>query len=80
MSPRQSKSAKSRRKLVRRIPPTEPAARDEGPRLISLDEHSDDTGFGKSANYYTTLADKLLQTEGKAKRPKTHNKKTYDKV
>ena len=47
--------------LVRRIPPTQPAARDEGPRLISLDGLSHETK--PTQDYYLTLADKLLKNK-----------------
>ena len=58
-----SSSAKKRRKKsVRLVPPTAPAARDEGPRLIPLDEKREDPSLGKTGEYYSKLAEKLLRT------------------
>jgi len=52
---------KSKKKAGERIPPTKPAARDEGPRLIPLPEKHEDTSFGKTSEYYIQLADTLLR-------------------
>jgi hypothetical protein len=56
--PRRAK--KPKKKAVRRISPTEPAARDEGPRLIPFDEKRED-GLVKTSTYYAHLAEKLLR-------------------
>jgi hypothetical protein len=49
-----------KKKAVRRIPPTTPEARDEGPRLIPLDKKQDDSP-AKTSAYYAHLAEKLLR-------------------
>ena len=51
---------KPKKKTVRRIPPTTPEARDEGPRLIPLDKKEDDSP-AKTSEYYAQLAEKLLR-------------------
>jgi len=51
-----TKKQKSRQKL-RPIPPTEPAARDEGPRLIPLDDRSKEPS---RLEHYLELADTAL--------------------
>jgi len=56
---RKSANKKKRKVVVRRIPPTQPAARDEGPRLISLDAVTHEPK--PTQDYYLTLADKLLK-------------------
>jgi hypothetical protein len=53
---------KPKSKPVRRLPPTTPAARDEGPRLIPLAEKRED-GPAKTSEYYAQLAEKLLRTQ-----------------
>ena len=53
---------KRKRKHVRRIPPTFPAARDEGPRLLPLADKHEDASLGKSSEYYIQLAEQLLRT------------------
>ena len=45
------------RQMLRPIPPTEPAARDEGPRLIPLDDRSRETS---RLEHYLELADTAL--------------------
>ena len=52
---------KPKKKAVRRIPPTKPSARDEGPRLIPLAEKQDTPA--KTSEYYAHLAEKLLRTQ-----------------
>jgi len=49
-----------KKKAVRRIPPTTPEARDEGPRLIPFAEKRED-GPAKTSEYYAQLAEKLLR-------------------
>ena len=51
---------KPKKKAVRRIPPTTPEARDEGPRLIPLDKKQEDSP-AKTGEYYARLAEKLLR-------------------
>ena len=48
---------KSRRHTLRPIPSTEPAARDEGPRLIPLDDRSKEPS---RLEHYLELADTAL--------------------
>ena len=62
-------AAKSRgvNRMVQRIPPTADAARDEGPRLIPLVEHSKDPS---RLEHYLDLADTAL---GLNRGPKTGN-------
>jgi hypothetical protein len=55
-----SPAKKPKKKAVRRIPPTTPEARDEGPRLLPLDEKKED-GPAKTSAYYAQLAEKLLR-------------------
>ena len=61
MKRRQGTKVKSRTGQVRRtlkpIPPTEPAARDEGPRLIPLDDRSKEPS---RLEHYLELADTAL--------------------
>jgi hypothetical protein len=45
------------RRTLRPIPPTEPAARDEGPRLIPLDDRSKEPS---RLEHYLELADTAL--------------------
>lgn len=45
------------RQTIRPIPPTEPAARDEGPRLIPLDDRSKEPS---RLEHYLELADTAL--------------------
>lgn len=51
------KSAKKRKKNIERLPPSEPAARDEGPRLIPLEEKSKEPS---RLDHYLELADSAL--------------------
>ena len=44
-----------------RLIPGNPAARDEGPRLIPLHEKTKDHFLAMTAKYYIALADKLLR-------------------
>lgn len=46
-----------RRRTLKPIPPTEPAARDEGPRLIPLDDRSKEPS---RLEHYLELADTAL--------------------
>jgi len=55
-----SQSVKLSPKRVRRIPPSEAIARDEGPRLIPLLVKTRDQLLASTGNYYLALADKLL--------------------
>jgi hypothetical protein len=56
---RKKKRQKVRRTRVKAIPSTEPAARDEGPRLLPLrSEENDDVPM----SHYLLLADKALGT------------------
>jgi hypothetical protein len=55
-----SQSVKPDTKQVRLIPGN-PAARDEGPRLIPLHEKTKDHFLAMTAKYYIALADKLLR-------------------
>lgn len=48
---------KTDRRTIKPIPPTEPAARDEGPRLIPLEEHSKEPS---RLEHYLDLADTAL--------------------
>jgi len=48
---------KKKRQTLKAIPPTEPAARDEGPRLIPLDDHSKEPS---RLEHYLDLADTAL--------------------
>ena len=61
MKRRQGTKVKSRAGQIRRtlkpIPPTEPAARDEGPRLIPLDDRSKEPS---RLEHYLELADTAL--------------------
>jgi hypothetical protein len=45
------------RRMLKPIPPTEPAARDEGPRLIPLDDRSKEPS---RLEHYLELADTAL--------------------
>jgi hypothetical protein len=58
------KSAASARKL-NRIPPTEPAARDEGPRLIPLGQPSKEPS---RLEHYLDLADTALGLKDRQRR------------
>lgn len=53
------RGAKARKpaKKIRAIPPTEPSARDEGPRLIPLDDRSKEPS---RLEHYLELADTAL--------------------
>ena len=53
------KSTKSRKRDLERLPPTAPAARDEGPRLIPLEEKSKEPS---RLDHYLELADSALGT------------------
>ena len=61
MPKQRSRKVKSRTERIRRtlkpIPPTEPAARDEGPRLIPLDDRSKEPS---RLEHYLELADTAL--------------------
>jgi len=61
MPSRRRSKVKSRvehsRRTLRPIPPTEPAARDEGPRLIPLDDRSKEPS---RLEHYLELADTAL--------------------
>lgn len=60
---RGSKSAEPRRSGLERLPPSEPAARDEGPRLIPLEEKVKEPS---RLDHYLELADFALgQSENK---------------
>jgi hypothetical protein len=52
-----AKSPKRRKASVERLPPSEPAARDEGPRLIPLEETSKEPS---RLDHYLELADSAL--------------------
>lgn len=60
------KSTKRRKTNVERLPPSEPAARDEGPRLIPLEEKPKEPS---RLDHYLELADSALgrgeETESK---------------
>jgi hypothetical protein len=58
------------RHCVTRVAASRPEARDEGSRLIPLDNQPEDIGFGK-LNYYLRLADKMLQDNTPARKVKT---------
>jgi hypothetical protein len=51
------KNRKAERAPLKPIPPTEPAARDEGPRLIPLDDRSKEPS---RLEHYLDLADTAL--------------------
>ncbi len=51
------KSGKRRKPHIQRLPPSEPAARDEGPRLIPLSEKSKEPS---RLDHYLELADSAL--------------------
>ena len=51
------KSIKKRKANVERLPPSEPAARDEGPRLIPLEEKPKEPS---RLDHYLELADSAL--------------------
>lgn len=51
------KSGKKRKTTIERLPPSEPAARDEGPRLIPLDEKAKEPS---RLDHYLELADSAL--------------------
>lgn len=51
------KSGKKRKAVIERLPPSEPAARDEGPRLIPLDEKTKEPS---RLDHYLELADSAL--------------------
>jgi hypothetical protein len=61
MQPRRKGEVKNknqkRRQILRPIPSTEPAARDEGPRLIPLDDRSKEPS---RLEHYLELADTAL--------------------
>jgi hypothetical protein len=52
-----AKPSKKRKPHIERLPPSEPAARDEGPRLIPLDEKSKEPS---RLDHYLELADSAL--------------------
>lgn len=59
------KSTKKRKANIERLPPSEPAARDEGPRLIPLEEKAKEPS---RLDHYLELADSALgRGEGKQK-------------
>lgn len=51
------KKAEPKRQALKAIPPSEPAARDEGPRLIPLDDRSKEAS---RLEHYLDLADTAL--------------------
>jgi hypothetical protein len=51
------RKAQTSRGMLKAIPPTEPAARDEGPRLIPLDDRSKEPS---RMEHYLELADTAL--------------------
>lgn len=53
---------KPKKKAVRRISPSTPAARDKGPRLLPLDEKKEEFSPGKTSEYYAKLAEKVLRS------------------
>ncbi len=55
--PHRRKPVQSASSKLKPIPPTEPAARDEGPRLIPLDDHSKEPS---RLEHYLDLADTAL--------------------
>lgn len=60
-----AKSTKGRKSNLERLPPSAPAARDEGPRLIPLEEKSKEPS---RVDHYLELADSALgQNEEKKK-------------
>ena len=52
-----AKGSDQKRQTLKPIPPTEPAARDEGPRLIPLGDHSKEPS---RLEHYLDLADTAL--------------------
>lgn len=63
-----AKSNKSRKSKLERLPPSAPAARDEGPRLIPLEEKGKEPS---RLDHYLELADSALgQSEGKSEEEK----------
>ncbi len=52
-------SPSRKKKLVKILSPKNPEARDEGPRLIPLDDHHD-IPTSSRMDYYLSLADKML--------------------
>ena len=52
-----ARSDKRRKANIERLPPSEPAARDEGPRLIPLEETSNEPS---RLDHYLELADSAL--------------------
>jgi hypothetical protein len=67
MSPHSSQINRPVKRLVKRSPSPKAEAKGEGTRPIPLDEHLEDSGFGKGVNYFIALADKLL-----GNKPKPH--------
>ncbi len=57
---RPRKAAKSRKPGLERLPPSAPAARDEGPRLIPLEEKTKEPS---RLDHYLELADSALGRE-----------------
>lgn len=54
---RLGKSTKKRKANIERLPPSEPAARDEGPRLIPLEQKTKEPS---RLDHYLELADSAL--------------------
>jgi hypothetical protein len=57
MGTRRNGAKRPAAKKLRAIPPTEPSARDEGPRLIPLDDRSKEPS---RLEHYLELADRAL--------------------
>ncbi len=49
-----------KKKLVKILSPKDPEARDEGPRLIPLDDSHTQSSTSSRMDYYLSLADKML--------------------
>jgi len=65
-----TKSQRSRKKRVQRIPPESPAARDEGPRLIPLPDSDPHQTPGLPPNEgYVSLANSAIRLWNKPNKP-----------
>ncbi|HEV7220546.1 MAG: hypothetical protein ACHP8A_01350 [Terriglobales bacterium] len=53
-------SQSRKKKLVKILSPKDPLARDEGPRLIPLDDRLTQGTASSRTDYYLSLADKML--------------------
>ncbi|MGH9513441.1 MAG: hypothetical protein ACRD2U_15025 [Terriglobales bacterium] len=49
-----------KKKVIKILSPNNPEARDEGPRLIPLDDRPTQTPTSSRVDYYLSLADKMI--------------------